>query len=84
MNDLRIAVADNGMILSFDDPEVRKKNRESDKGWEDPTRQRVYETPEALLADLKVLLPLLHAEPPADADDYETAIKVAFKEASVK
>jgi hypothetical protein len=79
MNCIRISVADNGLILSYDDPEVRRNNRESDGPWQDPERQRVYETPEALLVDLTKLVPLLKAEPPEPAPDaYETAIDQAF------
>lgn len=79
MNCIRISVADNGLILSFDDPEIRARNRGSDSAWEDPERQRVYETPEALLADLNKLVPLLKAEPPETAkDEYSTAISQAF------
>lgn len=77
MNDLRITVADNGFILRFDDPAIRAKNKTSD-GYEDPSRERLYTTPEALTADLGKLLPLLKAEPPADADTYAEAIAEAF------
>ena len=80
MNCIRISVADNGLILSFDDPEIRAKNR-GEGPWQDPERQRVYETPEALLVDLNKLVPLLKAEPPETAkDEYQTAIAQAFAE----
>lgn len=77
MNYLRITIADNGLILQFDDPKVRERNRTSE-GWSDPERQRVYATPEALIADLTKLLPLLETTPPSEAGDYETAIAEAF------
>lgn len=79
MNCIRIEVADNGLILSYDDPEVKAKNRSSDGQWVDPERQRVYETPEALLADLQKLVPLLKAAPQEPAPDvYASAIDEAF------
>lgn len=77
MNYLRISVVDNGYVLHFDDPKIRERNRKEDN-WTDPERQRIYDTPEALVADLQKLLPLLQATPPAEEDVYEDAITEAF------
>lgn len=78
MDYMRISVADNGLILAYDDPEIRAQNRKSDSSWQDPERQRVYETPEALLADLTTLLPQLRKKPEA-SDDFDEALTEAFK-----
>lgn len=83
MNSLRINVVDNGFTLVFDDPKVREANRSSEQ-WQDPERQRVYDTAEALLGDLADLLPRLEAEPPGEADVYSAAISEAFTKAEGK
>lgn len=78
MNCIRITVAQNGLILSYDDPEIRAQNR-GDGPWQDAERQRVYETPEALLGDLTKLVPLLKPEAkPTEDEQYATAIEEAF------
>lgn len=78
MNCIRLTVADNGFVLSYDDPEIRDSNR-GDGPWKDPERQRVYETPEALVADLGKLLPLLKPEePPTETESYRDALSEVF------
>lgn len=81
MDCIEINTADNGFVLRYKDPVIAKKNAESD-GWEDPYRNRVYETPEALVADLSKLLPLMkeHAEERTAAQDYSAELKQAFAE----
>lgn len=78
MDYMRISVADNGLILSYDDPQIRAQNRQENSSWQDPERQRVYATPEALLADLTELLPQLRKKPD-DGEDYDDALTEAFK-----
>lgn len=78
MDYMRISVADNGLILAYDDPEIRAQNRKSDSEWQDPERQRVYETPEALLADLATLIPGLRKADKSDGDEYDEAVTEAF------
>lgn len=75
---VRISVLDNGYTLTYDDPEVKADNRKSDKCWTDPERTRVYQTLEALSADLNKLLPLLKPEPIEQESEYEIAIAEAF------
>jgi len=77
MDYMRISVADNGLILSYDDPQIKAQNRKSDSSWQDPERQRVYATPEALLADLTELLPQLRKKSD-DGDDFDEALTEAF------
>lgn len=81
MDYIRISVADNGMILSYEDPEIRAQNRKSNSEWQDPERQRVYETPEALLADLASLLPELSKVEKTDGDDFDDALTEALSKA---
>lgn len=74
---VRISVLDNGYTLTYDDPEIKAENRKSDN-WTDPERTRVYQTLEALNADLNKLLPLLKPEPIEEESEYESAIAEAF------
>jgi len=78
MDYLRISIADNGLVLSYDDPEIRAQNRKGNSEWQDPERQRVYETVEALLADLAELLPQLQPEEKNDGDVYDEALTEAL------
>lgn len=81
---VRIEVADNGFTLTYTDPEVAERNRIPDRPYEDEQRKRVYNTSEALLADLTKLLPLLQAEccddesEPDDATEFKRAMAEAF------
>lgn len=79
MDYIRISAADNGYIMEYDDPEVRERNRTSN-GWEDPCRRRVYDTPEALTADLAKVVGKLkqRAAERTVADDFAEAIDEAF------
>ena len=77
MHEVRIALADNGYVLKFDDPEILERNRDSDR-WQDPERQRVYSSPEALVADLSNLLPLLEKGEDESSDTYKGALAEAF------
>lgn len=81
MDYIRISVADNGMILSYEDREIRAQNRKSNSEWQDPERQRVYETQEALLADLASLLPELSKVEKTDGDDFDDALTEALSKA---
>lgn len=83
MDYMRISVADNGLILAYDDPEIRAQNRKSDSEWQDPERQRVYETPEALLADLATLIPGLTKQEKSSKDEFDDAVTEAFTKGSM-
>ena len=80
MDMIEIACADNGFVMRYKDMEVVAKNRTSD-GWQDPWRQRVYETPEALTADLAKVLPLMreYKEEQSEQVEFADAIAEAFK-----
>jgi hypothetical protein len=79
MDSIEIKVADNGFVLCYRDPEIVKKNANSDS-WTDPYRQRVYNSPEALGADLSKLLPIMkeYGEEKDDASEYSLALSEAF------
>jgi len=82
-NCVRITTAENGYVLEYEDPEVRKKNRDNCCPWEDPWKQRVYDTPEALAADLVRVLPIMKEqgkEAMEPAEEFKTALSQAFKE----
>lgn len=76
---IEIETADNGFVLEYDDPEIVSSNASSDS-WTDPTRQRVYATAEALMADLKTLLPLMKAQDDEkdQASQYKSALNEVF------
>lgn len=79
----RVDVVENGLVLEYEDPEARKRNREDDGPWIDPWKKRVYDGPEALLADIGRLLPVLieHAgKPESREDSFESALSEAFQE----
>jgi len=79
MSRIRIETADNGFVLEYDDPQIVEENEDSDK-WNDPSRSRVYSTAEALLADLKSLLPLMKDQDDEkdEAKQYSQALNEAF------
>lgn len=79
MDCIEIKTADNGFVLSYRDPEIVKQNSTSD-GWTDPYRSRVYDTPQALTADLEKLLPIMaeFAKEEDEVDEYKSAIAEAF------
>lgn len=79
----RVTVVENGLVLEYDDPEIRQRNREDDGPWIDPSKQRVYQTPDALLADINAIIPVLveyAGKPETRQDSFETALSEAFKE----
>lgn len=77
MNCLRIELADNGFVLSYTDPSLQEANRRSDN-WVDPERRRVYETSEALVADLAPLMAKMSPKPTTPDDVYADAIREEF------
>lgn len=81
MDEIEIKLADNGFVLKYRDPQIVARNRTSDS-YEDPCRARVYETAEALTADLAKLLPMMqaHAEEKDDAKEYASALSEAFNQ----
>lgn len=78
-NKVKIEAAENGFILEYDDPAIMAENRKSDSGWKDPEVSRVYATANALISDLKMLLPGMKKEDVPQADEYKSAFKEATK-----
>ena len=81
MDCIEISAADNGFVLRYKDPEIVKRNAESESGWQDPYRSRVYPDPTALAEDLTKLLPLMkqYSEERDEATEYRAALHEAFK-----
>lgn len=75
--DINIRMAENGIIVRYDDPEIRKKNREEDEGWEDPSVELVFKDMKEAMPEVQRLLRKLSGEETSD-DEYESA----FEEAS--
>lgn len=55
-NSFRVEVADNGFIIRYDDPELMKKNRDRDEGWEDPERTAVFKTVDEMKEGLNAVV----------------------------
>jgi len=70
---------ENGFVLRYRDPEIEALNRASDH-WIDASKERIYSTAEALLADLRKLIPLMAGEEPdnSPAAVYKHALSEAF------
>lgn len=81
---IRLSVADNGFILSYDDPEVRKRNSaDSVKGWEDPERQKVYSDFDQLVEDVPRILGAMRDYMESDegkTSDFSEALSTAMDE----
>lgn len=75
----RVKKVMNGFLLSYDDPEIRMKNRTSDGPYIDPSVEVVF-TDAAKLNE--TLTPLIQAMAEAPEEVHtETAFSSAFKEA---
>lgn len=69
---LGIEVAQNGFVLTYDDPEIVAANQSSDGGWVDPCKQMVYPSADALLAALGKILPVVQANATQEQEPGET------------
>lgn len=76
MNSIRIEPAANGYVVTYDDPDIRDRNRKSDGPWEDPEVMVVAESEESVATILAKLLPELKQKDPG------TQFAEAFKEAT--
>jgi hypothetical protein len=79
LQSVSIERVENGFVLRYRDPELEAQNRASDH-WVDASKERIYSTAEALLADLRKLIPLMAGEEPDDspAAVYKNALSEAF------
>ena len=75
--DISIRMAENGVIVRYDDPAVREKNRQDDEKWEDPTVEMVFKTMKEAMPEVQKILRKLSGESTSD-DEYNAA----FDEAS--
>jgi len=75
--DINIRMAENGIIVRYDDPEVREKNRKDDDKWEDPNVELVFKNMKEAMPEVQRLLRKLSGEETSE-DEYESA----FNEAS--
>ena len=83
MDCLRIEIADNGLILEYDDPDIRARNRSDDGPWEDPTRRHVFTDVASLTKVLTTVIPAVQADAQQrkNPTDFKSALVEAFKEA---
>lgn len=74
--DINIRKAENGIIVRYDDPDIRAKNREDDDKWEDPNVELVFKDMKEAMPAVQRLLRKLSGEESPD-DDYESAFNEA-------
>jgi hypothetical protein len=79
LQSLTVERVENGFVLRYRDPELEAKNRASEH-WIDASKERIYTTADALLADLKNIIPLMTGEEEDDspAAVYSNALSEAF------
>ena len=75
--DINIRMAENGIIVRYDDPKVRAKNRKDDGEWEDPSVELVFKDMKEAMPEVQRLLRKLSGDETSD-DEFESA----FNEAS--
>lgn len=75
--DINIRMAENGIIVRYDDPEIREKNRKDDDKWEDPNVELVFKDMKEAMPEVQRLLRKLSGDETSD-DEYASA----FEEAS--
>ena len=82
---VRIQVSSNGFMIEYDDPDIQKRNRESESKWQDPSRNVVATTPQKATRVLSKLLPLLQEKiDDPQPTDFETALAEAMGQADAK
>lgn len=74
---LNIRMAENGVIIRYDDPKIMEKNREEDSKYEDPTVELVFKDAKEAMPEVQRILKTLMGEDTSD-DEFESA----FNEAS--
>lgn len=73
---IEIRLADNGVIVEYDDPEIREKNRLDDGPWEEARRELVFKDMKTALPEVQTLLKKLAVEN-TSADEYDAAFDEA-------
>ena len=73
---LNIRVADNGVILRYDDPKIVASNREDDADYKDPSKEMVFKSAKEAMPEAQRILKKLMGEESSD-DDYESAFNEA-------
>lgn len=79
IHSIEIDAADNGYVLKYRDPEIERRNRDSDC-WMDPHKSRVYADVAHLTADLAKLLPIMleRSAENSEHNEYKSAFAEAF------
>lgn len=73
---LNIRLAENGVILRYDDPKIIKKNREEDSDYEDPEVELVFTDAKEAMPEAQRILRKLMGEESSD-DDFDAAFNEA-------
>lgn len=74
--DINIRMAENGIIVRYDDPKIREKNRKDDDEWHDPNVELVFKTMKEAMPEVQRLLRKLSGDETSD-DEYASAFDEA-------
>lgn len=74
---INIRMAENGVILRYDDPEIQDKNREEDSKYEDPTVELVFQDTEEAMPEVQRVLKLLMGPDRSDSESFDSAFEEA-------
>jgi len=76
-NAIRLSVAQNGFVLTYDDPTIAKENMESKGAYKDPERVKVYTEFDTLLADVPGIMTAMKDHMESDSgkeEDFSSAL----------
>ena len=79
MDRVRIEIADNGYVMSYEDDKIEAANRKPGAKWKDSEVKRVYATQAALVQDLASVLPKMKSNEPDPKDEDTSSFNEAFK-----
>lgn len=77
MEEITIKMAENGFVVKYCNHAIKMANAKPEAKWKDPWVARVYETQDAMMADLSKLVPKLVKAQKTKADEYESAFNQA-------
>lgn len=76
---LNIRMAENGVIVRYDDPKIATKNREDDADWKDPSVELVFKDTKEAMPEVQRILRTMMGEETSD-DEYTSAFEEASKD----
>jgi predicted RNA polymerase sigma factor len=77
---INIRMAENGVILRYDDPKIESANREEDSKYEDPTVELVFKDAKEAMPEVQRVLKMLMGPDSADEDEFDSAFDEAMED----